>query len=163
MSPSVALLVALGTIGSSSAAERGSMPQPFVGISVADLVSAIDNDDIEWAVQHYGVMPIRVRRASLLVYTHCNHDFVTSLVGALDDPKRCASAHYLLGVLMSVRILTSDRYDGLQFDRQMKPIVDAGTRRTLKELWKRRAATWTLIEAFPAFLKSAVFGARRQK
>jgi hypothetical protein len=128
---------------------RGSHDASVAKIKVSELVTEISNADVDWEFQWIGMMATRVRGASLLVGKHFKRTMIPGLVVALDDPQRCASAHYVLGRMFHVPIHTEGGYDGLQFDRKMKPIVDERARMRLKRIWKERLCRLEMIEAIP--------------
>jgi hypothetical protein len=120
-----------------------------VQITVEELVAGINNNDIEWCMSHYGLLPFRVRGASLLVGRHFRRAAIPHLVAALNDPDRCGAAHYLLGQLLLRRVKGGSEWDGLTFDRALTPIGDLRARTILKAVWKKRLARLAFIESIP--------------
>jgi hypothetical protein len=131
----------------SSASHHHLAIKAVVPIPVDQLVADIDNTDIEWAFGYCGFIVLRVRGASHLIELHWRREILPLLVTALDEPTRCAAAHYLLVCAVRPRIPTKYNWDGIEFGRDMVPIVDDKDRRSIKEVWKKRLANLALIEA----------------
>jgi hypothetical protein len=148
MLTSIILMAAV--IESPPVAQHQPAALAVVQVPVDQVVAAIDNRDIEWCVTHYGFMPIRVRGGSHLIELHWRREMLPFLVtAALDDPNRCAAAHYLLVCAARSRFSNRSSWDGLEFSerRGLAPIVDDKARRRIKEMWQKRLAKRAVVDA----------------
>ena len=64
-------------------------------------------------------------------------------------PDRCGAAHFLLGRLLLRSVQGRIKWDGMDFDRAMTPIVDLPARTFRKAVWKKRLARPAFIESIP--------------
>jgi hypothetical protein len=150
--PMIALGVSGGVLavpGGCNAGQPESHTAPTVQITVEELAAAMHNHDIEWNCGIFGMLPLRVRGATLLLGVHFKRTAIPCLVAALNDPDRCGAAHFLLGRLLLRRVQGGIKWDGLDFDRAMTPIVDLPARTLLKAVWKKRLARLAFIESIP--------------
>jgi hypothetical protein len=143
------LILMAAVMESPPAAHHQQAATAVVQIPVDQVVAAIANTDIEWGVGWCGLMPIRVRGGSHLIGLHWRREMLPFLVTALDDPNRCAAAHYLLACATRSRISNRSSWDGLEFSgrRDLAPIVDDKARRRLKEMWQKRLKKRAVADA----------------
>jgi hypothetical protein len=112
-------------------------PDATVKIPTKELVAAINNHDLEWNTGFVGMMPERIRGATLLVMRYCGPEVSDQLIAALDDPERFVAAHVILGRKNLKEIkLDFNIYDQLVAAFPQHTITfDAAQRTALKRLW----------------------------